>query len=66
MIQCCFALKCLNENEIVHRDIKPSNIFLMKDKTIRLGYFRISKDISLFHSTQTFCGTLLYMAPEWG
>ena len=64
LIQCCFGLKCLNENEIVHRDIKPSNIFLMKDKTIRLGDFGISKDISIFHKTQTFCGTLLYMAPE--
>lgn len=64
LIQCCFALKCLNENEIVHRDIKPSNIFLMKDKTIRLGDFGISKDISVFHRTQTICGTLLYMAPE--
>ena len=64
LIQMCLALYNLHEKEIIHRDIKPSNIFLMKDNTIKLGDFGISKDISGFHRTKTNKGTPLYMAPE--
>jgi len=59
------GIQYLHSNDILHRDIKPSNIFLMKDNTIKLGDFGISKDIHIFHYTRTQgAGTPLYMAPE--
>lgn len=64
LIQCSSALQYLHEKEIMHRDIKPSNILLMINKTIKLGDFGISKDISMFHITKTLKGSPLYMAPE--
>ena len=51
-------------NKIIHRDIKPSNIFLMKNNTVKIGDFDISKDISILIITLTLIGTPLYMAPE--
>ena len=50
--------------KIIHRDIKPSNIFLMKNNTIKIGDFGLSKNISIFGKTRTIIGTPLYMAPE--
>ena len=64
LLQNCLALQYLHEKDIIHRDIKPSNIFLMKNNTIKLGDFGISKNISIFHETRTMIGTPLYLAPE--
>lgn len=64
LIQCCLALQYLHEKDIIHRDIKPSNIFLMKNNSIKIGDFGVSKNISTFHRTRTMIGTPLYLAPE--
>ena len=63
-VQICLALKYMHKNNVIHRDIKPSNIFLMKNNTIKIGDFGISKDISIFHKTRTIIGTPFYIAPE--
>ena len=64
LIQSCLALNYLHGNNIMHRNIKPSNIFLMKNNTIKLGDFGVSKNMSNFIRTKTIIGTPLYIAPE--
>lgn len=66
IFQICFALQYSHEKEIIHRDIKPVNIFLMKNGTVKLGDFGLSKQLSKysFHSTNTNIGTPIYTAPE--
>ena len=64
LIQISLALKYIHKQNIIHRDIKPSNIFLMKNNTVKLGDFGISKNIEIFHKTNTFIGTPAYLAPE--
>jgi NIMA (never in mitosis gene a)-related kinase len=50
---------------VIHRDLKPGNIFLLNDKTIKLGDFGLSRllenPVSSF--AQTYVGTPLYMSP---
>ncbi|KAI8995040.1 kinase-like domain-containing protein [Pilobolus umbonatus] len=51
---------------ILYRDLKPENILLTHDGHIILTDFGLSKwlDESNEYSTQTFCGTAEYLAPE--
>ena len=66
--QICAALKYLHEQKITHRDIKPDNILVAaKDppylfKLSDFGLSKIVKDDETF--LKTFCGTILYCAPE--
>ena len=67
IFQICLALQYSHEEKnIIHRDIKPLNIFLMKNGTVKLGDFGLSKKLSqytLFHA-KTKLGTPIYIAPE--
>ena len=61
--QICNGLKDIHGNNIIHRDLKPENIFFDKKKEkIKIGDFGISKIVT--HNTQTYAGTVYYMAPE--
>ena len=42
-IQATRGLKTLHDIKIIHRDLKCANIFLMKNKTAKLGDLNVSK-----------------------
>lgn len=65
--QMCQALKYLHENDITHRDLKPDNILMESDNPylFKLSDFGLSKIVTNDETfLDTFCGTLLYCAPE--
>lgn len=59
------ALKRLHEHDIVYRDLKPENILLDANGHIALCDFGLSKaNLTKNDTTNTFCGTTEYLAPE--
>lgn len=61
------ALNYLHRAKITHRDIKPDNILIAETDpfTVKLSDFGLSKVVKHEETfLKTFCGTLLYCAPE--
>ncbi|KAK5016503.1 Serine/threonine-protein kinase [Cryomyces antarcticus] len=59
------ALEHLHEHDIVYRDLKPENILLDANGHIALCDFGLSKaNLTKDDTTNTFCGTTEYLAPE--
>ncbi|KAK4570235.1 Serine/threonine-protein kinase, partial [Recurvomyces mirabilis] len=59
------ALRHLHQHNIVYRDLKPENILLDANGHVALCDFGLSKaNLSKDDTTNTFCGTTEYLAPE--
>lgn len=61
------AFQYLHENNITHRDVKPDNILVssIEPFEVKLTDFGLSKMVDSEQTfLRTFCGTLLYCAPE--
>ncbi|EEP82467.1 serine/threonine-protein kinase SCH9 [Uncinocarpus reesii 1704] len=59
------ALQHLHQHDIVYRDLKPENILLDANGHIALCDFGLSKaNLTQNDTTNTFCGTTEYLAPE--
>lgn len=61
------ALGYLHKMNITHRDVKPDNILVHSNEplTVKLTDFGLSKMVETEDTfLRTFCGTLLYCAPE--
>ena len=59
------ALQHLHQHDIVYRDLKPENILLDANGHVALCDFGLSKaNLSKDATTNTFCGTTEYLAPE--
>ncbi len=59
------AIQHLHKNDIVYRDLKPENILLDANGHIALCDFGLSKaNLTKNDTTNTFCGTTEYLAPE--
>jgi serine/threonine protein kinase len=61
------ALEYLHRAKVTHRDIKPDNILIadLDPFTVKLSDFGLSKVVKHDETfLKTFCGTLLYCAPE--
>lgn len=66
-LQMLSALDYLHAKRITHRDIKPENILVSEEDpfTVKLTDFGLSKVVRNDETfLKTFCGTLLYCAPE--
>lgn len=65
LTEICLALEHLHLLGIIYRDLKPENILLDAEGHIKLTDFGLCKEAVVDdRQTNTFCGTIEYMAPE--
>lgn len=53
-VQAIRGLDYAHENKVIHRDVKPANILLLKDSSVKVGDFGISKTKEMQY-TPTYC-----------
>ncbi|KAI9776576.1 MAG: hypothetical protein M1839_009480 [Geoglossum umbratile] len=60
------GLEYVHKKKVTHRDIKPDNILIqsLDPIVVKLSDFGLSKRVDDSTFLKTFCGTLLYCAPE--
>jgi serine/threonine protein kinase len=60
------GLEYVHQKMVTHRDIKPDNILIqsLDPIVVKLSDFGLSKRVDDSTFLKTFCGTLLYCAPE--
>lgn len=57
-------MESLHDSHIVYRDLKPANIVLDEEGHLKLTDFGLSKQGIANNITNSFCGSLAYLAPE--
>lgn len=60
------GISAIHSANLIHRDLKPANIYLLKDGSVKILDFGLSKliDFTSITNTGDVLGTPLYMAPE--
>ena len=59
------GLEFIHSRRIIHRDIKPSNLLINRRGDVKISDFGIARKLQGTGAlSQTYLGTLMYMAPE--
>lgn len=57
------AIESLHQRHIVYRDIKLENLMIDSDGHCVIVDFGLAKELIGINKTNSFCGTIEYMAP---